>query len=86
VLRGIESSMGTKGHIKPFDSWTNKFMFPPYDFTVADSMITNFHMPQSTLLMTVSAFAGHELLMEAYHQAIKEKYRFFSYGDAMLIL
>jgi S-adenosylmethionine:tRNA ribosyltransferase-isomerase len=72
--------------LKPFNGWTNKFIFPPYDFSVANSMITNFHLPQSTLMMHVAAFAGFDLLMRAYKEAIAEKYHFFTYGDAMLIL
>jgi S-adenosylmethionine:tRNA ribosyltransferase-isomerase len=86
VMRAIESSVATTGHVKPYDGWTSKFIFPPYDFSVANCMVTNFHTPQSTLLMMVSAFAGFDFLMEAYRQAVKEKYRFFTYGDAMLIL
>lgn len=86
VMRAIESSVATTGHVKPYDGWTSKFIFPPYDFSVANCMITNFHTPQSTLLMMVSAFAGFDFLMEAYKQALKEKYRFFTYGDAMLII
>ncbi len=85
-MRAIESSVSTSGHLKPYDAWTNKFIFPPYDFSIANCMVTNFHMPESTLLMMVSAFAGYDLLMEGYKQAVKEKYRFFSYGDAMLII
>ena len=85
-MRAIESSVSTEGMLKPYDGWTNKFIFPPYDFMVADSLITNFHTPLSTLLMMISAFMGHDLMMEAYHEAIKEKYRFYSYGDAMLII
>lgn len=85
-MRAIESSVSTEGYLKPFDGWTNKFIFPPYEFSIADSLITNFHTPLSTLLMMISAFAGHELMMQAYQEAIKEKYRFYSYGDAMLIL
>lgn len=85
-MRAIETSVSTDGMLKPFDGWTNKFIFPPYDFSIADALITNFHTPLSTLLMMISAFAGHELMMEAYEQAIKEKYRFYSYGDAMLII
>lgn len=85
-MRSIESSVSTEGLLKPYSGWTNKFIFPPYEFSIADSMITNFHTPQSTLLMMVSAFMGHELMKEAYSQAVKEKYRFYSYGDAMLIL
>jgi S-adenosylmethionine:tRNA ribosyltransferase-isomerase len=86
AMRSIESSVSTEGFLKPFDGWTNKFIFPPYDFSIADSLITNFHTPLSTLLMMISAFAGHDLMMKAYQEAIKEKYRFFSYGDAMLII
>ncbi|MDP6909404.1 MAG: tRNA preQ1(34) S-adenosylmethionine ribosyltransferase-isomerase QueA [Flavobacteriales bacterium] len=85
-MRAIETSVSTTGHLKPYEGWTNKFIFPPYDFSVANSMITNFHMPQSTLLMMVAAFAGYDFMREAYGQAVKEKYRFYSYGDAMLIL
>ncbi len=85
-MRAIESSVSTEGMLKPYDGWTNKFIFPPYDFMVADCLITNFHTPLSTLLMMISAFMGHDLMMEAYHEAIKEKYRFYSYGDAMLII
>jgi len=86
TMRAIESSVSTENHMKPFNGWTNKFIFPPYDFSIADSMITNFHMPESTLLMMVAAFGGYDLVWEAYKVAIKEKYRFFSYGDAMLII
>lgn len=85
-MRAIETSVSTDGLLKPYDGWTNKFIFPPYDFSIADALITNFHTPLSTLLMMISAFAGHDLMMEAYEQAIKEKYRFYSYGDAMLII
>ena len=85
-MRASETSVSTIGHMKPFEGWTNKFIFPPYDFSVANCMITNFHMPQSTLMMMVAAFAGYDFMREAYDQAMKEKYRFYSYGDAMLIL
>lgn len=85
-MRAVETSVSTDGMLKAYDGWTNKFIFPPYDFSIADSMVTNFHTPLSTLLMMISAFCGHDLMMEAYQQAIKEKYRFYSYGDAMLIL
>jgi S-adenosylmethionine:tRNA ribosyltransferase-isomerase len=85
-MRAIETSVSTVGDVKPYDGWTNKFIFPPYDFNVADCLITNFHMPQSTLLMMVSAFAGYDFMMRAYKEAIKEKYRFYTYGDAMLII
>ena len=86
TMRAIETSVSTDGFLKPYEGWTNKFIFPPYDFSVANCMITNFHMPESTLLMMVSAFGGYDLIMEAYKKAIKEKYKFYSYGDAMLIL
>jgi S-adenosylmethionine:tRNA ribosyltransferase-isomerase len=86
VMRTLESSVSTTGHVNPYAGWTNKFIFPPYDFSVANCMITNFHMPESTLLMQVAAFGGYDLIMKAYKEAIKEKYRFYSYGDAMLIL
>ena len=86
VLRALESSVSTEGYLKPNEGWTNKFIFPPYEFSIPDMMVTNFHMPLSILLMMVSAFAGYEFLFEAYKTAIKEKYKFGSYGDAMLIL
>lgn len=86
TMRAIETSVTTNGHLKPYKGWTNKFILPPYDFSVANCMVTNFHMPQTILVMLVSAFAGHDFLMEAYKVAVKEKYRFFTYGDAMLIL
>ncbi|MEL0185794.1 MAG: tRNA preQ1(34) S-adenosylmethionine ribosyltransferase-isomerase QueA [Flavobacteriaceae bacterium] len=86
VMRGLESSVSTIGTLNPYVGWTHKFIFPPYQFSIANSLITNFHMPKSTLLMMVSAFAGHDFMMEAYEEAVKEKYRFYSYGDAMLIL
>lgn len=86
VMRTIESSVSTKGHVKPFEGWTNKFIFPNYDFSVANCMISNFHLPLSTLLMMVSAFGGYDLTMKAYAEAVKEKYRFGTYGDAMLII
>lgn len=85
-MRAIETSVSTDGMLKPFDGWTNRFIFPPYDFSVANCMVTNFHTPLSTLLMMVSAFMGHDLMLEAYKEAIREKYRFYSYGDVMLIL
>ncbi|MBL7915607.1 MAG: S-adenosylmethionine:tRNA ribosyltransferase-isomerase [Bacteroidetes bacterium ADurb.Bin397] len=85
-MRAVESSVSTTGELKPASGWTNKFIFPPYDFSVANCMVTNFHMPESTLLMMTAAFGGYDLIMHAYKVAVKEKYRFFSYGDAMLIL
>jgi S-adenosylmethionine:tRNA ribosyltransferase-isomerase len=86
VIRTLESSVSTSGMVKPFNGWTNKFIFPPYDFKVPDMLVSNFHLPYSTLLMMVSAFAGYNLMFDAYRTAVKEKYRFGTYGDAMLIL
>lgn len=86
VMRALESSVSSAGLLNPYEGWTNKFIFPPYDFSIADAMVTNFHLPKSTLLMMISAFADHDLITEAYELAVKEKYRFYSYGDAMLIL
>ncbi|WP_185870278.1 tRNA preQ1(34) S-adenosylmethionine ribosyltransferase-isomerase QueA [Blattabacterium cuenoti] len=85
-MRAIESSVSSRRYLNPFSGWTNKFIFPPYNFSIANSMITNFHMPKSTLLMMTVAFAGYDLIMKAYQIAIQEKYRFYSYGDVMLIL
>jgi len=84
--RAVESSVTSDGHVKPAKGWTDKFIFPPYDFKITDRLVTNFHLPESTLLMLVSAFAGHEFTLRAYKRAIKEGYRFYSYGDAMMIL
>jgi len=86
VMRAMESAVTTQKHLKPFEGWTNKFIFPPYEFGVGNAMITNFHMPESTLLMLVCAFGGYDNVMKAYKEAIKKKYRFYSYGDAMLII
>lgn len=86
VLRALASAVCMNGHIMTYEGWTNKFIFPPYDFTVCNSLISNFHMPLSTMLMMVAAFGGYELVMKAYNTAVKEKYRFGAYGDAMLIL
>lgn len=86
VLRAVETSVTTKKEIKPFDGWTNKFIFPPYDFCIPDALITNFQMPQSTMLMFVAAFGGYDMVMNAYNTAIKEKYHFGAYGDALLII
>jgi S-adenosylmethionine:tRNA ribosyltransferase-isomerase len=86
VMRTLESSVSTFGHVKPYEGWTNKFIFPAYDFSVANCMVSNFHLPLSTLLMMVSAFGGYDLVTKAYKSAVKEKYRFGTYGDAMLIL
>ena len=86
VMRSLESSVSSNYNLNPYEGWTNKFIFPPYDFSIANCMVTNFHLPKSTLLMMVSAFMGHELMEKAYKQAVLEGYRFYSYGDAMLIL
>jgi S-adenosylmethionine:tRNA ribosyltransferase-isomerase len=85
-MRAIESSVSANKSLKAANDWTSKFIFPPYDFSIANSMITNFHTPESTLLMMVTAFGGYENVMHAYEVAVKEKYRFYSYGDAMLII
>ncbi|MFZ0489127.1 MAG: tRNA preQ1(34) S-adenosylmethionine ribosyltransferase-isomerase QueA [Salegentibacter sp.] len=86
VMRVLESAVSSDLMLNEFSGWTNKFIFPPYDFSIANCMITNFHTPKSTLLMMVSAFAGHDFMKRAYEEAVKEKYRFYTYGDAMLIL
>ncbi|GAL82862.1 S-adenosylmethionine tRNA ribosyltransferase [Sporocytophaga myxococcoides] len=85
-VRSLESSTSANNRLKPNQGWTDKFIFPPYDFKIANALLTNFHMPESTLLMLTCAFGGYDLVMKAYKTAIKERYRFFSYGDAMLIL
>ena len=86
VMRGLESSVSSAGLLNEYQGWTHKFIFPPHDFSIANCMITNFHTPKSTLLMMVSAFADPDFIKHAYSVAIKEKYNFYSYGDAMLIL
>lgn len=86
VMRSIETSVSAERLLKAVEGWTNKFIYQPYEFTIADSMITNFHLSKSSLVIMVAAFGGYDLIMEAYQEAIKEKYRFFSYGDAMLII
>lgn len=86
VMRALETAVTTEGRIKAYEGWTNKFIFPPFEFTVADSLITNFHLPYSTLLMMTAAFGGYDLIMDAYELAVKEGYRFGAYGDAMLII
>ena len=86
AMRAVESAVSTSGTLNEKDGWTNKFIFPPYEFSIANCMITNFHTPKSTLLMMVSAFAGHDFIKKAYDEAIKENYKFYSYGDAMLII
>lgn len=86
VMRGLESSVSSYGTLNPYDGWTHKFIYPPYDFSIANSMITNFHSPKSTLIMMVAAFGGVDFVLKAYKEAIKNKYNFFSYGDAMMII
>jgi S-adenosylmethionine:tRNA ribosyltransferase-isomerase len=86
TMRTLESSVTLSGEIRPYMGWTNLFIFPPYKFRVANSMVSNFHLPQSSLMIMVSAFAGYDLLMKAYKVAVEEKYNFFTFGDAMLIL
>ena len=86
VLRGIASAVCMNGHIMTYSGWTNKFIFPPYDFTVCNALVTNFHMPLSTMLTMVAAFGGYELIIKAYEEAVKEGYKFGAYGDAMLVL
>lgn len=86
VMRAMETIVSTDHQLKPNEGWTNKFIFPPYDFNIADALITNLHLPQSTLLMMTTAFGGYDRTMELYEEAVKEKYKFGTYGDAMLIL
>jgi len=86
VMRALETVVGTEGKIKAYEGWTNKFIFPPYEFTVANSLITNFHLPYSTLIMLTAAFGDYDLIMKAYEVAIKEGYKFGVYGDAMLVI
>ncbi|WP_439881037.1 tRNA preQ1(34) S-adenosylmethionine ribosyltransferase-isomerase QueA [Pontibacter sp. MBLB2868] len=86
TMRALESSVSANGRLKANEGWTDRFIFPPYDFKIANALVTNFHMPESTLLMMAAAFGGYDLVMKAYEEAVKEKYRFFSYGDVMLIL
>ena len=85
-VRTIESSVTTQNRMVPFDGWTNKFIFPPYEFRIPTCMLTNFHLPKSTLMMQIGAFAGYTFMMKAYKEAVKKKYNFYTYGDAMLIL
>ncbi|MFA6871078.1 MAG: tRNA preQ1(34) S-adenosylmethionine ribosyltransferase-isomerase QueA [Bacteroidaceae bacterium] len=86
VMRALETAASTDGHLKEFEGWTNKFIFPPYEFSIANSLVSNMHLPYSSLMMLVAAFGGYDLVLEAYSIAIKEKYRFGTYGDAMLVL
>jgi S-adenosylmethionine:tRNA ribosyltransferase-isomerase len=86
VMRALEHVVGTNGQIKAYDGWTNKFIYPPYDFTVANAFFVNFYMPQSTQMIMVATYGGYDNVMKAYKEAVKEGYRFGDYGDAMLIL
>jgi S-adenosylmethionine:tRNA ribosyltransferase-isomerase len=86
TMRAMETSFTSNKLLKPSEGWTNHFIHPPYNFNIADSLITNFHLPKTSLLIMACAFAGYDLIMDAYKKAIKDKYRFFSYGDAMLII
>ena len=86
TMRAAETAVGTDGLLKEYDGWTNKFIFPPYDFGMTDALITNFYHPESTMLMSTTAFGGYDLIMEAYQQAVDNEYKFGCYGDAMLIL
>lgn len=86
VMRVLETAVGADGRLKEYEGWTNKFIFPPYDFQFADSLITNFHLPYSTMLMVTAAFGGYDLVMHAYDVALENDYRFGAYGDAMLII
>jgi S-adenosylmethionine:tRNA ribosyltransferase-isomerase len=85
-MKAIESSVTVAGTLKPFRGWTNKFIFPPYEFSIANAMVTNLHLPQSPMMMMVAAFTGYDLLMKAYQEAVDKKYKFFTYGNPMLIL
>ncbi len=86
AMRSIESAVSSEVNLKTVEGWTNKFIFPPYDFSIANAMVTNFHIPKSSVMIMVCAFGGYDLIMDAYKQAVKEKYRFYTYGDAMLII
>ena len=85
-MKALETTVSITGKVKPFSGWTNKFIFPPYEFQVADAMITNLHLPQSSMMMMVAAYAGYDFLLQAYKEAVDKKYKFFTYGDAMLII
>lgn len=85
VMKAMETSVTISQHLKPYEGWTNKFIFPPYEFSIADALITNFHLPKSQMMMLAAAYCDYDFLKEIYKLAIKEKYRFFTYGDAMLI-
>jgi S-adenosylmethionine:tRNA ribosyltransferase-isomerase len=85
-MRGLESSVSSFGTLNPYNGWTHKFIYPPFDFSIANSMISNYHTPKSTLLMMVSAFGDKDFILKAYKEAMKKKYKFSSYGDAMMII
>jgi len=85
-MKAIETAVSITGQVKPYSGWTNKFINPPYDFKTADAMVTNFHLPMSPMMMMVSAYIGYDFLKDVYKEAIKKKYKFFTYGDAMLII
>ena len=86
VMKAIESSVAISGNLKPMKGWTNRFIFPPYDFSIANAMITNFHLPQTPMMMMTAAFTGYDFMMKAYDEAVEQKYKFFTYGNPMLIL
>jgi len=86
TMKAIESSVTISGMLKPYRGWTNKFIFPPYEFNIANALLSNLQLPQSPMMMLVAAFAGYDFLMEAYQEAIKKKYKFFTYGYPMLII
>jgi S-adenosylmethionine:tRNA ribosyltransferase-isomerase len=86
VMRGLETYVTTTHEVNAFDGWTNKFIFPPYQYSVPDAIVSNFHLPQSTMLMSVAAFGGYKQVMAAYEEALKEGYRFGPYGDALLVV
>jgi len=86
TMKAIESSVSIAKTLKPFDGWSNRFIFPPYKFNIANSMITNLHLPMSPMIMQVAAFGGYEFVLKAYKEAVEKKYKFFTYGDAMLVI
>ncbi|HNL83126.1 MAG TPA: S-adenosylmethionine:tRNA ribosyltransferase-isomerase, partial [Chitinophagaceae bacterium] len=86
TMRALETNFTAQKRLKSSEGWSNHFIHPPYDFSIADSMVTNFHLPKTSLFIMTCAFAGYDLTMEAYHKAIKDKYRFYSYGDVLLII
>ena len=86
VIRALETYVTTTKEVRPMDTWTNKFIFPPYEFSIPDAIVSNLHLPESTMLMTVAAFGGYEKVMNAYKAALENDYKFGPYGDAMLII